>query len=78
MESYNEMNEQRNERNMPSQIMLFASTWTPSMDAFMKSHMPTPMVALGSKNEASIYGGVKLVSVFLSGVGRSWTLWGGG
>ena len=62
MQSFNQFDEQRNERGMPSQIMLFASTWTPSMDAFMKSHMPTPMVAIGSKNEAAIYGGLKLVS----------------
>ena len=46
-----------------SQMILLGSLWTPAVDAFVKKHMPDPVICIGSKNEAAVYGGIKMVKI---------------
>ena len=46
-----------------SQLILFGSLWTPAIGAFVKHYMSDCVVCIGSKHEAAVYGGIKIVNI---------------
>ena len=61
MERWNEVKKDQNEIPSDKQMVLLGSIWTPVIDAFVKKHAPDPVICIGAKSEAAMYGGLKMV-----------------
>ena len=46
-----------------SQLILLGSLWTPAIGAFVTHYMSDCVVCIGSKHEAAVYGGIKIVNM---------------
>ncbi|ESO90820.1 hypothetical protein LOTGIDRAFT_233600 [Lottia gigantea] len=47
--------------NVPRQIVLFSSQWTPYVEAFTKTYFQAPLIMILSRTEGAVYGKVKQV-----------------
>lgn len=61
MERWHAVRGNRVEDLIGRQVLLLASLWSPAILAFVKRHVPHPIVCIGRKSEAAMYGGVHMV-----------------
>ena len=63
MERWKEVKAIKEQIQTDSQLILLGSLWTPAIDTFVKHYMPDRIICIGSKNEAAVYGGIKIVNM---------------